>query len=478
MSTDHRGGNIQPGLDLEEHQGEINAKRVSLVSAPTTYAITSFSGNVTVAMPGGVTVFQGTSPWVSSVQGNVTLSDSKTFIGLTTSTLGASPAYIGLATIDIGTNNSVAVKGNVTLSDSKGYIGLVTATVGNSVGISGNVTLSDSKNFIGLVTLGGGTAWTDPKTFIGLTTVNIGSSNTVVLGAGAALAGIVTIANSNVRSITGNVTLSDAKTNIGLVTLSGGTAWTDPKAFIGLVTIGGMSTVTLSDPKGFIGLVTTQAADPKGYIGLVTVTQASSARTITGNVTLSDAKTFIGLVTIGGMSTVTLADPKGFIGLVTLGGGTAWADPKTFIGLVTVGNTPNVSVVGNVTLSDSKNFIGLVTAWSRNAGTTKTLKPFTVTLSTSSVTTIYVPTNTFYVTNLLLNSDATVRVSVKSGATYLTGNASIGITLNPNGGWVETGAPDSPTYIGLAAAAALVVEKADSGGLKANIGGKVILFEE
>jgi hypothetical protein len=39
MATNHSGGNIQPGLDLEEHVGELNAKRVSLISAATIYAV-------------------------------------------------------------------------------------------------------------------------------------------------------------------------------------------------------------------------------------------------------------------------------------------------------------------------------------------------------------------------------------------------------------------------------------------------------
>lgn len=38
MSQNH-SGNIQPQLDLEEHDGDLNAKRVSLVSAPTIYIV-------------------------------------------------------------------------------------------------------------------------------------------------------------------------------------------------------------------------------------------------------------------------------------------------------------------------------------------------------------------------------------------------------------------------------------------------------
>jgi hypothetical protein len=49
MSTSHLGGNIQPGLDLEEHAGELNAKRVSLVSAATIFVAGSASGGVFVS---------------------------------------------------------------------------------------------------------------------------------------------------------------------------------------------------------------------------------------------------------------------------------------------------------------------------------------------------------------------------------------------------------------------------------------------
>lgn len=58
-----------------------------------------------------------------TVKGNVTLSDPKTFIGLTTTTLGASPAFIGIVTV---TNRDRTITGNVTLSDAKTFIGLVT----------------------------------------------------------------------------------------------------------------------------------------------------------------------------------------------------------------------------------------------------------------------------------------------------------------------------------------------------------------
>lgn len=187
-----------------------------------------------------------------------------------------------------------------------------------------------------------------------------------------------------------------------------------------------------------------------------------------GNVTINNP------VSIAG--NVTLSDPKTYIGLTTTTLGTSVAN----IGFATVFQASSArTITGNLTLSDSKTFIGLVTAWARNAGTTKTLSSIPVVLSTASIQTLATPaTNlTMYVTNVVLNSDATVRVSIKSGVTYLTGNASIGIVLNPGGGWVETGAPDSPTYIGCPSGP-LIVEKFDMTGTKANVGGKLVFFSE
>lgn len=132
----------------------------------------------------------------------------------------------------------------------------------------------------------------------------------------------------------------------------------------------------------------------------------------------------------------------------------------------------------NIVGGEGTTFLGLVTAVSINAGTNKTLIPKTIELSDASIATIAVPTGTFKITNLVMNSNATVRMSIKSGVTYLTGNASIGISLNPGGGWVESGSPDSPVYLGLDAAESIVVEKFDMTGTSANVGGKIIYFEE
>jgi hypothetical protein len=270
------------------------------------------------------------------------------------------------------------------------------------------------------------------------------------------------------------VSLNEGLNNIGFATVYVSTptlyavvntgAAGDPKTYIGLVT----ATLDNSRGVGIVGNVT--LSDSKGYIGLVTVTQASTARTITGNLTLSDPKNFIGLVTV-----VQSSSARTITGNVTL------SDPKTYIGLttVTLDNSRGVGVVGNITLSDPKNYIGLVTATALNAGTSKTLVHVPIGLGNNSLSTIAVPTNAnkIKVTSLIINSNITTEIALKSGVTYLTGNASLGVTLFPGGGFVLPGAPDTPQWLSLPSGA-LVVEKRDPGGTVSKVAGHAIYFDE
>jgi len=314
------------------------------------------------------------------------------------------------------------------VNTSAAGVGQSIVTVANPVSIAGNVTISDSKGFIGLVTIGGGTIGT---TFAGNVTLDPGSKTGVVgnvtLSDSKTFIGLVTVGNTVATTFSGNVTLSDSKTFIGLTSVSG---FTNP---LPVTQSGTWDEVGINDSGNSITI--------DGNVGIL------------GNVTLSDSKTFIGLVSVGG----------GILNTVTA---------------VTDITNP-VAIKGNLTLSDSKTFIGLVTAWSRNAGTTKTIDWKPITLSSASILTVFTPTNAnkFYITNLLVSSDATVRVSIKSGVTYLTGNATIGVVLNPGGGWAERGSADAPSFIGCASGP-LIVEKFDMTGTKANVGGKVVYFEE
>jgi len=408
-----------------------------------------------------------------SITGNLTLSDAKTFIGLTTSTIGAPlPAganYIGLVTI---VGSLAAAAGNITLDAGSrtGIIGNVTIqdgggslTVDGSVGVLGNVTLSDSKTFIGLTTTTVGAPLPAGANFIGLVTI---------VGSLSPAAGNITLDAGSKTQLVGTVTIQDGG---GSITIDGN--------------VGVLGNVTLSDSKTYIGLVTAtlgnQPALTAGVaaIGFATVFQASAARTITGNVTLSDAKTYIGLVTATLGNQPALTAGAAYVGLASVNiGGTlpALSAGVAAIGFATVFQASSArTITGNLTLSDAKTFIGLVTAVTRNAGTTKTLIGIPVALSTASQATIAVPaTNlSIYITSVLFNSDATVRLSIKSGVTYLTGNASIGITLNPGGGWVESGAPDAPIYISTPSAS-INIEKFDMTATKANVGGKLVYFTE
>jgi hypothetical protein len=189
-------------------------------------------------------------------------------------------------------------------------------------------------------------------------------------------------------------------------------------------------------------------------LGLVTVVQSSAARTITGNVTLSNSQAYIGLVT----ATLAAVNTNAFLGLVTV-----------------VQSSAARTITGNVTLSDAKTYIGLVTATSINAGTSKTIITLPIAFNASTSTIAVPSTNlSIKVTNMILSADATVIVRMKSGVTYLTGNASLGVSLNPNGGFVLTGSPDSPSWIGLPSGS-LVIEK---NNITTNVAGSVVYFAE
>jgi len=224
-------------------------------------------GNVTISDSKGfiglVTAVPSTT--ARTITGNLTLSNSKGFIGLVTS---------------VPSNTARTITGNLTLSDSKGYIGLVSVShaawsdpktfIGLTTSTIANQTLYAVVN-----TSAGG----DPKTFIGLTTSVIGSAPTIYAVVNTAAAGVQnsmttllsgpnqigSVTVSNTVDVTGSVTfnnefisLSGSEYYIGLVTVAN----TVPVTFSGNVTLDAGSktqivgNLTLSDPKGYIGLVT------------------------------------------------------------------------------------------------------------------------------------------------------------------------------------------------------------------------------
>ncbi len=484
-------GNALNQMTFEEHDGNLNAKRVSLASSATIFAVVNTgAAGIATSVLGAGDRFIGLVTNVPA--GNTTLNASSAYIGLATVNIGANPnTYIGLVTVGgIGT---------LTLADPKGYIGLVT------IGGIGTITLADPKNYIGLTTTTLGVG----DRFIGLTTV-VHAGN-VSLNASAAYIGLASV------NIGGTLpALSAGVANIGFATVANATAWPDPKGYIGLVTITGSLSAAAGNVTLDPGSITQirDGADSVMKLSIASVADGTYAAVrLRGNST----------VIVGNIPAVTNNAGAAYIGLATVDIGTikAWGDPHTYLGLVTVdiGASKGITWAGNVTLSDAKTYIGLTTTTlglgdrfiglvttafsgnvslnasaayiglvtaiignasvaTKNAGTTKTLKILPVAFATSSAATIVVPTNTFYITSILLNSNATVRLNVRSGATYLTGNASLGINIFPGGGWVETGSVDSPVYQGLAAAAPIVIEKFDTGGIISQIGGKVVYFDE
>lgn len=275
-------------------------------------------------------------------------------------------------------------------------------------------------------------------------TINAAGQATVVVQNLASAATIFAVVNTTAAG-QASVVLDNSIAKIGFATVNIANA---------------VGNATLNPSPNFIGIVTiANASMPVTFSGNVTLDDGSLTG-IVGNVTLSDAKTFIGLVSVSGF-----ANPMPV--LHTGAGNVTLSDAKTYIGLTTS------------TLGVGDRFIGLVTANSINVGTNKALVILPVGLGNNSLTTVAVPTNAqrIKVTNLLLSSNITTEIAIKSGVTYLTGNASLGVTLFPGGGFELPGSPDSPSWIGLPSGA-MVIEKRDGGGTVSKIGGDVIYFDE
>jgi hypothetical protein len=320
------------------------------------------------------------------------------------------------------------------------------------------------------------------RNFIGLATVNIGSSNATLFAVvNTAAAGQASIVLDNSLANIGFATVkiaSNVNTNIGLVTVDGGR-------------IGVLGNVTLSDPKTFIGLTTTTLGASPAFIGLVTL--AGGPAVVTGNVASEDADSGnpvkVGAKYNSTMPTYTDGDRTDL-----QAGARGELKVNIYNGSQVVdfsadnADGASVSSVSSKLKVVARNTVFNGSTWDRmagnatgsfvfNVGTTKTLIPLNASFAQASVATIAVPTATFNITSLILNSNATVGMRVKSGATYLIGNVSLSVMLNPGGGWVQHGSVDSPVYKGLAAASAIVLEKEDFGQV-AEIAGHLIYFDE
>lgn len=418
-------GNIQNSIIYEEHDGLLNAKRTSLVSAATIYAVVNTSNS------------------------NVTLNPSPNFIGIVTV---ANPSSFG---------------GNVTLNPSPNFIGIV--TVANPSAFNGNVTLNPSPNFIGLVTVGNNPTLGAGANYIGLASVNIGGT-LPALSAGTNYIGLASV-QGNVNAtqtgtwnvgVTGllslasgtevrtrpvsNVTLNPSNAYIGLASVNiGGTlpALTAGSAYIGLasVNIGG-TLPALTAGTAFIGLVSvqgnvnaTQAGTWNvGVTSLISLASGTEIRTRPiSNVTLNASDAFIGLATVVNANQPALTASSAYIGLASVNiGGTLppLATGTNFIGLATV--VPG----SNVTLNASSAFIGLTTIVPTYLSTYTSLASI---VSASGVATIAVPPSgkTFVIKDLFVSSLGKSEIAWWS----VSGSATISLipftSLSTQGGYIS-----------------------------------------
>lgn len=423
------------GYDRVEHDGDVNAKNVSLVkSTATLYAVvnTAAGGANALTTSSGVTVFQGSSPWTSSFSGNITIDSGN--IAITSSpTLFAVVNTSAAGQASVVVDGPVALKGNITIDS--GNIALTSAptlfaVVNTAAAGQASVVIDGPVALKGNITIDSGviTSITNPIAFKGNLTIDSGnialtSAPTLyaVVNTGG-FSGNVTLDAGSKTGIVGNVTITDSRGFLGLVTVVQGStarsiignisissqvAWADPKTYIGLVTVANTVATTFAGnvtiDSGTITTITNPVAikgnltltDSKGFLGLVTVVQGSTSRSIVGNVTLSDAKTYVGLAT------------------VTPGRG------HQFMGLATVVQSSSArSITGNITLSDSKGFIGLATVVP-SYGSDATV--YTGIVSSTGNTTVAVApaSNRFFIKNIHISSLATANYEIRSGATTL-----------------------------------------------------------
>ena len=273
----------------------------------------------------------------------------------------------------------------------------------------------------------------------------------------------------------------------------------------------GQASVVLDASPNFIGIVT--IANPAGpytiedggnviTIDGTVIANQGAANTDPwfisnrGNITLSNSNTYIGLVTATfARDDIVGAGNTGGLFISTASGTLQHVTLKVNNGQPIGARTDNsdggavTSTTANLAVSN-RNTVFNGTSWDRmpgnvsavftyTNGTSKSLINLPVGLGQGSIATIAVPTNAnkIKVTNFLLSSNVTTEVAIKSGVTYLTGNASLGVTLFPGGGFELPGSPDSPSWIGLPSGA-LVVEKRDAGGTVSKIAGHAIYFDE
>ena len=374
MSVDHNGGNILNAINLEEHDGAQNAKRVSIVSGSV--------GQATINIAGSATIY--------AVVNTSAAGDSVSNIGFATVAISNPTLYAVVNTSAAGVGNSM-----VTINPRTDYFGLV--SVSGNVAVSSLPALVASNSNIGSVSVLGGVINTNLNTganYVGLVSVN---------GSVVNLNGTNNIGSVSVLGGTINSVLQTSTLNVGSVSILGGVINTNLNTgvnYIGLVSING-SVVNLAGVNA-IGFATVYNATSANYIGLMSVNIGGIAA----------GTNYIGLMSVSG-SVVNLTGTNN-IGSVSVLGGVISLQASTL-------NIGSVSVLGgSIVNSAGPNFIGLVTAWSRNAGSAKTLVSLPIAFAVASIATIAIPATNLSVniTNLVIGSNATTQLRIKSGVTY------------------------------------------------------------
>lgn len=405
----------------DEHNADLNAKKVSLVSAATIYAVTSGGGNSTV--------FLGDVAKADGIAFSAGDKGVPAYGVYNTDTL---TARFGAHSEGTWVPYSVDAGANIRTSLWDGNAQIATTSAGSD----GVNNASRGLRVYSRMEVFNGTSWDRLR----------GDTTGLTLGNGINNIGFATVNVVNLaRTITGNLTISDSKSYIGLTTTTlGGSI-----AGIGFTTIAigtglgvyNSTKPTLTDGQRGDWQLTSRGA---GIVALFANDTGTAASFMADNVEDSAASATANKLVV--MSRNYVWDGSNY---------------DRIPGNSTDGMTVNLGSNNDVL----------------NAGTTKTLVTLPIGLGNNSLSTLAVPTNAqrINVTQLILNSDATTSIAIKSGVTYLTGNASLAVKLSPTGGFVMNGSPDSPVWIGLPSGA-IVIEKRDI-GIVSSVAGHFVYYD-
>ncbi len=348
--------------------GGLNIKTLAITTTgaetlnPGTYTITSgatFNSTKGVSLSGALTFGQpttlGSATSTVSLLGNATLTTTNTALtfgpisgigdtlSLTTGTGAISLAGATLQAL------SVTSTGTETVNAGTYAIGTGPYAFASNATLSGTLTLGQDTSFVGSVTLGGSTTLNSSagnyaitlgpvaggantlslSTGSGAITLNglsvkaltIATTGAETLDAGAytVTSGAVSFASSGGEMLSGALTLGQATSFAGAVTLGGNTTLTTMNAAITLGAVsGGANSLSLSTGSGVItlngvtvgGLTTTTTGTESLSTGTyaigngITPYSFTGPASLSGTLTLDQATTFGGAVTLAGATTI------------------------------------------------------------------------------------------------------------------------------------------------------------------------------